>query len=120
MTTTTHVFLVQRGTALYERYEDKFTSVLGVFAKLEDANQAVQACRQEFMKEFGIDDAAAGDDEEFTGFCYEDRGSIKDGEAPAAGTPVGLYWEFDDGLCWYSCGVECFRLLGSSPLGSRR
>lgn len=111
---TTHVFVVQRGTALYNRYEDKFIGIVGIFATLADANRAVQVCQREFMKESGIEEAAGDDDDEFTGFCYEDRGSIKDGETPlAGGTPVGLYWEFDDGSCWYSCGVECFQLLGS-------
>jgi hypothetical protein len=113
MASTTHVFVVQRGTALYERYEDKFIGIVGIYATLEDANRAVQVSQREFMKEFGIEEVT-GDDDEFVGFCYEDRGGVKDGEASPAGTPVGLFWEFDDGLCWYTCGVECFRVIGSS------
>lgn len=113
----THVFVVQRGTALYDRYEDRFIAIVGVFAALDDANAAVRACRREFMEEFGISDDDE-DDGGFAGFCYEDRGEVieEDGRAatsPGGGTPVGFYWEFDDGSCWHSCGVECFPLLGS-------
>jgi len=112
-----HVFIVKRGTALYSNYEDKFIGIVGVFAKLEDANRAVLLCQREFMQEFGIDEAASA--EEFNGFCYEDRGGGGGGgqddvQPSPTGTPVGLFWEFDDGSSWYLCGVECFHVLGGT------
>jgi hypothetical protein len=122
------IFVVQRGTALYEHYEDKFASIIGVFFSLDAANGAVEACRREFMADFGIieEEARGGDDDdddEFDGFCYEDRGGGSDEEEDgkerggglgleAGGMPVGSYWEFDDGTCWYSCGVECWLVMG--------
>lgn len=51
---------MQRGTALYEHYEDKFTSIIGVFGSLDAANSAVEACRREFIADFGIMEEEAG------------------------------------------------------------
>lgn len=108
------VFLVQRATALYSSYEDKFAEVIGVYSTLEDANAAVRGSRREFMAEFGIEEEEGegeGEGGDFTGFVYEDRGS---GESRKGNqrVPVGLYWEFEDGVCFYSCGVECWPVLG--------
>ena len=139
-----HVYVVQRATALYQSYEDRFIDIVGVFASLEAANKAVRRCQREFMTEFKIEEGINGED--LFGFCWEDRGGYagdgrqehseregkertrvekpenkvdgKRGESAsvtkAGGKEVGLYWEFDDGACWYSCGVECWPVLGSA------
>ncbi|KAJ9165801.1 hypothetical protein NKR19_g14 [Coniochaeta hoffmannii] len=127
-----YIYLVQRGTALYSCYEDRFKDVVGVYSALEDANRAVRECQRGFMAEFKIEASSTrnddGDDDdarEFVGFCWEDRGNwrgdaegAKEGGRVAAnvrgkaGRPVGLYWEFDDGQCWFSCGVECWPVVG--------
>lgn len=81
--------------------------IVGIFATLEGANRAVLLCQQEFMEEFDVRKATS--DDEFDGFCYEDRGP---GQPTRAGTSVGMYWEFDDGASWYSCGIEAFQVIG--------
>ena len=112
------VYIVQRGTAFYQSFDDKFIEIVGVFASLKDANRAVSLCRKQFMEEFGIPEPT--EDDQFIGFRMEDHGDTFTGEPSLTGVPAGLYWEFDNGTGWYTCGVECFAVISPMEEAERK
>ncbi len=109
--TNGRIFIVQRGTAFYQSFEDRFIEIVGVFASLKDANAAVRLCKKEFMAEFGIAEPESAEADDNTGFRIEDRGDEYHGTPSLTGTSVGLYWELDNGTGWYTCGVECYGVI---------